>query len=232
MSSEAAGPAPGLLLVLSAPSGAGKTTLAHRFRAGHPDAVFSVSATTRAPRGQERDGVDYHFVTPERFAELVVQGAFAEWAEVYGKRYGTLRGTVDAALAAGRVALFDIDVQGGSLIKAAWPGVTAAVFVLPPSPAELERRLRGRSTDSDEMIRRRLDAAHVEVARGLAGYDYVVVNDTLEHALAQLDAIAAHERAGRGGPRVAGAAAVAERCRRVALPAVLGDAWSAARRAP
>src|SRR5512139_3638700 len=100
---------PGLLLVLSAPSGAGKTTLAHAFRASHPDAVFSVSATTRAPRGAERDGVDYHFVTPERFAELVARDAFAEWAEVHGQRYGTRRETVDAALAAGRIALFDID---------------------------------------------------------------------------------------------------------------------------
>src|SRR5512142_1136977 len=89
---------PGLLLVLSAPSGAGKTTLAHRFRATHEDAVFSVSATTRAPRGAERDGVDYHFLSPDRFSELVRAGAFAEWAEVHGQRYGTLRSTVDEAL--------------------------------------------------------------------------------------------------------------------------------------
>src|SRR5512140_3601676 len=111
---EARRPAgPGLLLVLSAPSGAGKTTLAHRFRAEHPDAVFSISATTRPPRGAERDGVDYHFVAPARFAELVAAGAFAEWAEVHGHRYGTLRATVEEALGAGRIALFDIDVQGG-----------------------------------------------------------------------------------------------------------------------
>jgi len=234
MSSEpGAGTPPGLLLVLSAPSGAGKTTLAHRFRAAHGDAVFSVSATTRAPRGAERDGVDYHCVSPVRFAALVAQGAFAEWAEVHGRRYGTLRATVEEALSAGRVALFDVDVQGGSLIKAAWPGVTAAVFVLPPSPAELERRLRGRSTDSDEVIRLRLDAAHAEVARGLAGYDYVVVNDVLEQALAQLEAIAAHERARRGGPRAAGAAEVAERCRRSAMSPRLAAAWSpTARRTP
>ena len=103
MSSERRGAAtPGLLLVLSAPSGAGKTTLAHRFRETHPDAVFSVSATTRAPRGAERDGVDYHFLTPARFAELVEARAFAEWAEVYGQRYGTLRATVEEALASGR----------------------------------------------------------------------------------------------------------------------------------
>src|SRR5574338_1335875 len=151
--------APGLLLVLSAPSGAGKTTLAHRFRATHADALFSVSATTRAPRGAERDGVDYHFVSAERFAALVAQGAFAEWAEVHGQRYGTLRATVEQALADGRFAFFDIDVQGGSQIKAAWPAETATVLVLPPDGAELERRLRGRSTDSDDAIRRRLHAA-------------------------------------------------------------------------
>ncbi len=107
------GAAPGLLLVLSAPSGAGKTTLAHRFRAAHPDAVFSVSATTRAPRGAERDGVDYHFVSPERFAALVAEGALAEWAEVHGQRYGTLRATVEATLRRGGVAPQEGARQGG-----------------------------------------------------------------------------------------------------------------------
>jgi guanylate kinase len=213
MSSEA--PAlPGLLLVLSAPSGAGKTTLAHRFRAGHPEAVFSVSATTRAPRGAERDGIDYHFVTPARFAELVAADAFAEWAEVHGHRYGTLRATVEEALASRRVAIFDIDVQGGARIKAAWPDATAAVFVLPPGPEELERRLRGRSTDSEEVIRRRLAVAREEIARGLGGYDYVVVNDELGAALGRIDAVVAHERGRRAGLRDERAARVAEACRR------------------
>jgi guanylate kinase len=211
MSSEGA---PGLLLVLSAPSGAGKTTLAHGFRARHPDAVFSISATTRAPRGAERDGIDYHFVTPERFAELVARDAFAEWAEVHGQRYGTLRDTVDETLAAGRIALFDIDVQGGAQIKAAWPDATATVLIVPPDAAELERRLRGRSTDSDEVIRRRLAAARAEIARGLATYDYVVLNDAVDDALARLDAIAAAERARRAGRRDVRAAALADACRR------------------
>ncbi|ABC82376.1 guanylate kinase [Anaeromyxobacter dehalogenans] len=220
MSSDAAAQErlPGLLLVLSAPSGAGKTTLAHRLREASPDAVFSISATTRAPRGAEREGVDYHFVTAERFTELVAQGAFAEWAEVHGQRYGTLRATVDEALAAGKLALFDIDVQGGAQIKAAWPQQAATVLVLPPDEAELERRLRGRDTDSDETIRRRLVAARAEVARGLGSYDYVVVNDVLEGALAQLQAIVRHERlrhAGRWDPE---AARVAEACRRSAAP--------------
>jgi guanylate kinase len=208
---------PGLLLVLSAPSGAGKTTLAHRFRAAHPDAVFSVSATTRAPRGGESDGVDYHFLPADRFAQLVAEGAFAEWAEVHGQRYGTLRATVEEALGAGRVALFDIDVQGGAQIKAAWPHETATVFILPPTATELERRLRGRSTDSDDVIRRRLEAARAEVARGLATYDYVVLNDEIDDALASLDAIAAHERARRGGRADPRAARMAGRCRRGAV---------------
>lgn len=212
MSSEPA--SPGLLLVLSAPSGAGKTTLAHRFRATHPDAVFSISATTRPPRGAEKDGFDYHFVTPERFAALVAAGAFAEWAEVHGQRYGTLRATVDEALARRRVALFDIDVQGGSQIKAAWPRDAATVFILPPTAAELERRLRGRSTDSEDVIRRRLEAARAEVARGLVTYDYVLVNEDLDRALASLDAIAAHERARRGGRPDDAASREAERSRR------------------
>jgi guanylate kinase len=225
MSSERpVAPLPGLLLVLSAPSGAGKTTLAHRFRAAHPEAIFSVSATTRRPRGAERDGVDYHFVTPERFAELAAQGAFAEWAEVHGERYGTLRATVEEALAGGRIAIFDIDVKGGSMIKAAWPIDAATVFVLPPGAAELERRLRSRSTDSEEVIGRRLAAARAEVARGLSSYEYVVVNDELEHAYTKLEAIARHERSRRAGLPDPEAAKAAAACRRGAVPV---GSWAA-----
>ncbi len=202
--------APGLLLVLSAPSGAGKTTLARRFVATREDAHFSISATTRAPRGAERDGHDYHFVSPERFRALVAEGAFAEWAEVHGQRYGTLRRTVDEALAAGRIAVFDIDVQGGAQVKALWPDEAVAVFVLPPSMQELERRLRTRSTEGDDAIVRRLAAARSEIERGVARYDYVLVNDDLDAALGQLDAIVAHERARRAGERDGAAAGVAE----------------------
>jgi len=206
--------AQGLLVVLSAPSGAGKTTLARRFVASRDDARFSVSATTREPRGAEREGVDYHFVSPERFAALVDEGAFAEWAEVHGKRYGTLRSTVQEALAAGRIAVFDIDVQGGAQVKALWPGEAVAIFVLPPSMEELERRLRTRSTDSDEVIARRLAASRTEIERGLAEYDYVLVNDDLETALRQLQSLVDAQRARLDGRRDAGAEAVARELRR------------------
>jgi guanylate kinase len=215
---------PGLLLVLSAPSGAGKTTLARRLQAAHPDATFSISVTTRAPRGSERDGVDYHFATPERFAELVAAGAFAEWAEVHGKRYGTLRATVEEALRAGKIAIFDIDVQGGEQLRRAFPADAVTVLVVPPSVAELERRLRGRSTDSDEAIARRLAAARAEVARALASYAYVIVNDDVAAASARLEAVVAHERARRGGRADPSASAAAAKLARAAAD-VLG--WGA-----
>jgi guanylate kinase len=226
MSSEA--PRPGLLLVLSAPSGAGKTTLARRFVQRHPDATFSVSATTRAPRGAERDGVDYHFVTPERFASMVADGALAEWAEVHGRRYGTLRTTVDRSLAAGQVAVFDIDVQGGAQLEAAYPAQALTVFILPPDEAELERRLRGRSTESDAAIEVRLAAARIEVARGLAGYQYVLLNDEVEQALARLEAIVAATRARLAGRPDLDAESAAAQWRREVAPC---GSWRAAMRA-
>ncbi len=206
--------APGLLLALSAPSGAGKTTLAHRFVASLPDACFSISATTRAPRGAERNGVDYHFVGAERFAALVAEGAFAEWAEVHGQRYGTLRSTVQEALRAGKIAVFDIDVQGGAQVKARWPREAVAVFVLPPSLEELERRLRTRSTEPESEILRRLAAARSEIERGARQSDYLLVNDDLDTALRELQAIVAHERARLAGTRDERCAIVAERLRR------------------
>jgi guanylate kinase len=215
MSSDGAQLAPpGVLLVLSAPSGAGKTTLAHRYRERHPDAVFSVSATTRAPRGGERDGVDYHFVTPDRFAALVSAGAFAEWAEVHGRYYGTLRSTVDEALRRRQVAVFDIDVQGGEQIQRAYPRDACTVLVLPPDLAELERRLRGRGTDTEEVIRGRLAAARAEIARGLATFEFVVVNDVLVDALDRIVAIVRHARARLGGEADPEATRIASACLR------------------
>ncbi len=178
-----------LLLILSAPSGAGKTTLARYLLASEKDARLSVSTTTRAPRGQEVEGRDYHFVDEAEFQRMVERGEFLEWARVHGFRYGTSRTVVERALREpGSLTIFDIDVQGGSAIKAQFPQAVT-VFILPPSLAELEVRLRGRGTDSEEVIQLRLEAARSEILRGLAEYDYLVVNRVLEDAGADLGAI-------------------------------------------
>lgn len=181
-----------VLLVLSAPSGTGKTTLAHRLVEETEGAKFSISCTTRKPRGAEQDGVDYHFLSEQRFREYLHDDRLAEWAEVFGNFYGTLRSTIDEALASGEVLLFDIDVHGGEQIKARYPHAVT-IFILPPSYEELERRLRGRGTDADNVIERRLLAAQSEIRRGRS-YDYTVVNDDLETALADLKAIVRAER--------------------------------------
>jgi len=185
-----------LLLILSAPSGTGKTTLARRLVAAHPGAVFSVSYTTRAPRGHEKDGADYHFVSEERFQQMIGEGAFVEWAKVHGHHYGTPRSSIDGAQG---LVVFDIDVQGGETIKKQHPDAVRAL-ILPPSLAELERRLRARSTDDDATVRRRLHAAQIEMRLArLAGYEYWVVNDDLDRAYGDLEAIVRAEgcRAGR-----------------------------------
>ena len=185
-----------LLLILSAPSGTGKTTLARRLVAAHPGALFSVSYTTRPPRGDEKDGVDYHFVSRERFEQMIAAGAFVEWAQVHGHHYGTPRTSIASAAS---LVVFDIDVQGGQAIKKQHPEAVRAL-ILPPSLAELERRLRARSTDDDTTVRRRLHAARIEIGVAIAaGYEYWVVNEDLDHAYADLDAIVRAEgcKAGR-----------------------------------
>jgi guanylate kinase len=175
-----------LLLILSAPSGTGKTTLARRLVAAHPGASFSISYTTRAPRGHEKDGVDYHFVGEDEFQKMVDAGQFLESAQVHGHRYGTPRTSLEGART---LVVFDIDVQGGEAIKKRHPDAVR-VLVLPPSLAELERRLRARSTDDTATVRRRLDAARNEIARARASaYEYWVVNDDLDRAYADLEAI-------------------------------------------
>jgi guanylate kinase len=185
-----------LLLILSAPSGTGKTTLARRLVAAHPGAVFSVSYTTRAPRGDEKDGVDYRFVSEEKFREMIDADEFVEWAQVHGHHYGTPRSSITNAKG---LVVFDIDVQGGETIKKQHAEAVRAL-ILPPSLAELERRLRARSTDDDATVRRRLHAARIEIrlARS-AGYEYWVVNDDLERAYGDLEAIVRAEgcRAGQ-----------------------------------
>ena len=175
-----------LLLILSAPSGTGKTTLARRLVKANPGALFSVSFTTRKPRGAEKDGVDYHFVSEDRFQELLAEGALVESAHVHGNHYGTPRASIDDATS---LAVFDIDVQGGESIKRRYPEAVRAL-ILPPSLAELERRLRARSTDDGATIRRRLHAARIELRLAFsAGYEYWVVNDDLEKAYSDLEAI-------------------------------------------
>ncbi|HVP61233.1 MAG TPA: guanylate kinase [Myxococcaceae bacterium] len=199
-------PAPthrGLLLVLSAPSGTGKTTLARRFVQAHPEAGFSISMTTREPRGAERDGVDYHFVEALTFQRMIERDEFVEWAEVHGNFYGSPQAAVDRAFSTGGIAVFDIDVQGGQSIQRRYPEAVL-VFVLPPTMAELERRLRERGTESEDSIRRRMLAARSELEHGARAYDYLVVNDSVERAYAELEAIVTAERCRRGRVDLAG----------------------------
>lgn len=177
----------GLCLVISAPSGAGKSTLVERLRAEFPHFAYSISCTTRAPRGTEKDGVDYHFLTREEFLARRDAGSFAEWAEVHGNLYGTPKAPVEEHLASGRDVLFDIDVQGALQVKEVFPQ-GLFVFIQPPSRQELERRLRGRGTDSDEAIAKRLGNALGELR--LSGkFDYLIVNDDLDTAADELRAI-------------------------------------------
>ncbi|EDM74084.1 Guanylate kinase [Plesiocystis pacifica SIR-1] len=186
----------GTLLIVSSPSGAGKTTLCTKLRAEFPSIGFSVSYTTRPPRPGEEDGVHYHFVTKDRFQEMAADDEFAEYALVHGNMYGTAARQVGDALAAGRDLLFDIDFQGGRQLRQRFPDSVVLVFILPPSLRELEQRLRRRATDADEVIARRLKVARSEMAH-YDEYDYLIVNDDLDTAYDALRAIyvaALHQR--------------------------------------
>ena len=171
----------GLLLVVSSPSGAGKTTLCTRLRGEFAQLRFSVSYTTRPPRPGEVHGREYCFVDPADFTEMVARDEFAEYALVHGNNYGTSAALVNDALASGVDLLFDIDFQGGRQLKAKFPADVVLVFILPPSLAELERRLRSRNTDAPEVIERRLRVARDEL-RHFEEYDYIIVNDDLDRA--------------------------------------------------
>jgi len=183
----------GLLLVVSSPSGAGKTSLSRRLAGAHAEIELSISATTRAPRPGELDGREYHFTDEASFAEAASTGAFLEWAEVHGQRYGTPRAPVEAALTLGRDVLFDIDWQGAAAVRTALPEETVSVFILPPTMEALAHRLRARAQDASAVIERRLARAREEIAHW-DEYDYVIVNDAFEHAYAQLEAIYIAER--------------------------------------
>jgi guanylate kinase len=183
----------GLLLILSSPSGAGKSTLSRMLMAWDPTMRFSISATTRAPRPGETDGREYYFRTRDQFEGMVKSGEMLEHAEVFGNLYGSPRGPVTAAMEAGTDTVFDIDWQGGQQIKQAMRGDVVSIFVLPPSIAELDRRLRTRGQDSDEVIAGRMAKSRDEISHW-AEYDYVLVNDDLEATFEQLKTILNGER--------------------------------------
>jgi len=187
-------PRRGLLLILSSPSGAGKSTLAKRLMEWDPTLRFSVSATTRAPRAGEVDGRDYYFRSREAFEAMVKAGEMLEHAEVFGNFYGSPKGPVEVAMAEGRDTLFDIDWQGGQQIRNSALGRdVVSIFVLPPSIAELDRRLRSRGQDSDAVIAGRMAKSQSEISHW-AEYDYVLVNTDIDDAFAQLQTILQAER--------------------------------------
>jgi len=183
----------GLMLVLSSPSGAGKTTISRELLKRDDALILSVSATTRPPRPSEVEGRDYCFVSPERFDRMVAGEEFLEHATVFGHRYGTPRAPVERALAAGTDVLFDIDWQGTQQVAETAPRDLVRVFILPPSTRELEARLRRRAQDPEEVVQARMAKAADEISHW-AEYDYIVVNRDMEQSLAEVQAILAAER--------------------------------------
>jgi guanylate kinase len=182
----------GTLFVVSAPSGAGKTTLCREMRLRLPDLAYSVSVTTRLPRPGEVDGADFRFVSELDFRAMLDRGEFAEWASVHGNVYGTPAGPLEAALANGHDVLLDIDTQGAAQLHARYPEAVL-VFIVAPSMAELEQRLRERRSDPESEIARRLDRARHEVALWRR-YDYLIVNRDVKEAMEQLESIIQAER--------------------------------------
>lgn len=177
----------GKLVILSAPSGAGKTTIMKRIVKAFPELEFSISATSREPRHNECDGTDYYFLSPEEFKKFVKEDKFAEWEEVYaGTCYGTLRSELERIWGKGNTIIFDVDVKGGINLKNIFGGSALSVFIMPPSVEELRRRLVCRGTDSPEAIEKRIAKAELEI-EDANRFDKIVVNDNLEQAVTQVE---------------------------------------------
>lgn len=173
------------LIVISAPSGAGKTTLCDRLLKEFPTLTLSISSTTRAPRGQEKHGREYFFLSKDEFQKQIDAGRFAEWAEVHGNFYGTSKKVIEKAFAAGKSVLLDIDVQGAESLKKSYPKEAYLIFISPPSLDVLEKRLRSRGTDSEQSIQKRMKNARDEMSR-IPIFHKVVINDELERACSEL----------------------------------------------
>lgn len=179
----------GKLVIFSAPSGSGKTTIVRELLKSFPQFEFSISATSRKPRGQEQNGVDYYFMTNEEFCQRVERDEFVEWEEVYeGTCYGTLKSEMERIWSKGNVIIFDVDVMGGINLKKLFGEDACSMFIMPPSIEELERRLRGRGTDSEETILKRVAKAEFELSKA-PEFDYTVVNDDLQVAIDEAKAI-------------------------------------------
>ena len=181
-----------MLFVFSAPSGAGKTTIVDSLKKSLTDIVYSVSHTSRGPRDNERDGIHYHFVDKNTFGSMIEDGAFVEWAEVYGNLYGTSYTSIDAQISKGLDVILDVDPQGAKNIKRRYNNCVL-VFILPPNLDVLQERLRGRGTESENVLRLRFNKAVDEITN-CAWYDYIIINDNLDKAIAQAQSIIVSER--------------------------------------
>lgn len=179
----------GKLVIFSAPSGSGKTTIVRELLKRFNCFEFSISATSRKPRGEERDGKDYYFLSNEEFKACVERGEFVEWEEVYqGTCYGTLKREMERIWAKGNIILFDVDVMGGISLKRLFGDDACSVFIMPPSIEELERRLRGRGTDAEEVILKRIAKAEFELSKA-PEFDHIVINDKLDDAVSEVEKI-------------------------------------------
>ena len=177
------------MVIFSAPSGSGKTTIVRELLKRFPQFEFSISATSRLPRGKEQNGVDYYFLTNEEFRARVERDEFVEWEEVYtGTCYGTLKSEMERIWAKGNVIIFDVDVMGGINLKKLFGEDACSMFIMPPSVEELERRLRGRGTDSEEVIQKRIAKAEFELSKA-PEFDHIVVNDVLDDAVEEATTI-------------------------------------------